>query len=316
MPNQYPYFKKIQMVIDINTKGRKKDLLKYFRDRAGEFLTEIRTKFADTQSDERAKAINKKLTETKDNLVAILLQKSERERWPNQERLESLLMITYCHIVVMIESRNTVRPYDYMDFSRRIGELWDPFCKLCFYHPVNDVSLFVPPLFSEVKRRLTDEIVTYINNLNISGSEKQELKSYYDKVWSLVTSGEIQLELDLHFISQDQKYVVDFKSGFGSNEKGNTNRLLLVATIYQNLDENYKCLLFVRSEENNSYFNTLKNSGIWEAYCGTEAYRKIHEFSGYDLKNWIESNIDWEKDFHSETSQHLKNNNLLQYLAW
>ena len=256
------------------------------------------------------------LNQTKDNLIATLLQKSEKEKWTNQEKLETILMITYCHIVVMIESRNSVRPYEYMDFSRRVGELWDPFCKLCFYYPINDVSLFVPPLFSEVKKKLTDEIIEYIDNLNISDEEKQDLKSYYDKVWSLVTSGEIQLELDLHFISNEQKYVVDFKSGFGSNEKGNTNRLLLVATIYQNLDDNFKCLLFVRAEENNSYFNTLKNSGIWEAYCGSEAYQKINEYSGYNLKNWIETNIDWENDFNAETTQHLTDNNLLQYLLW
>ena len=216
----------------------------------------------------------------------------------------------------MIESRNSVRPYEYMDFSRRVGELWDPFCKLCFYYPVNDISLFVPPLFSEVKKKMTDEITNYIDNLTISDEEKQELKRYYDKVWSLVSSGEIQLELDLHFTHNDQKYVVDFKSGFGSNEKGNTNRLLLVATIYQNLDDNYKCLLFVRAEENNSYFNTLKNSGIWEAYCGNEAYQKISEYSGYNLKQWTETNIDWATDFNAETTQHLTDNNLLQYLLW
>jgi hypothetical protein len=28
----------------------------------------------------------------------------------------------------------------------------------------------------------------------------------------------------------------------------------------------------------------LKNSGIWEAYCGSEAYQKISEYSGYNLK--------------------------------
>jgi hypothetical protein len=174
----------------------------------------------------------------------------------------------------------------------------------------------VPPLFSEVKKKMTDEIANYIDNLTISDEEKQELKRYYDKVWSLVSSGEIQLELDLHFSHNEQKYVVDFKSGFGSNEKGNTNRLLLVATIYQNLDFNYKCLLFVRAEENNSYFNTLKNSGIWEAYCGSEAYQKISEYSGYNLKQWTETNIDWATDFNAETTQHLTDNNLLQYLLW
>lgn len=304
------------MNITKDIKDKKQELLSYFRDRATEFLTQIKTRFAETQSDKRARSINEALNLTKGNLITTLLQQAEREKWANHEKLEAILMITYCNIVVMIESRNSVRPYEYMDFSRRVGELWDPFCKLCFYYPVNNISLFVPPLFSEVKKKLTDEIVAYIDNLNITEAEKQELKSYYDKVWSLVTSGEIQLELDLHFIHKDQKYVVDFKSGFGSNEKGNTNRLLLVATIYQNLDDKYKCLLFVRAEENNSYFNTLKNSGIWEAYCGNEAYQKINEYSGYNLKKWTEEHIDWASDFNAETTQHLTDNNLLQYLLW
>ena len=304
------------MNIDKNIKDKKQELLVYFRDRATEFLTQIKTKFADTQPDKRARAINEALNQTKNNLITTLLQHADKEKWTNQEKLEAILMITYCNIVVMIESRNSVRQYEYMDFSRRVGELWDPFCKLCFYYPVNDISLFVPPLFSEVKKKMTDEIADYIDNLTITNEEKQELKRYYDKVWSLVSSGEIQLELDLHFSQNDQKYVVDFKSGFGSNEKGNTNRLLVVATIYRNLDDNYKCLLFVRAEENNSYFNTLKNSGIWEAYCGNEAYQKISEYSGYNLKQWTETNIDWASDFNAETTLHLTDNNLLQYLLW
>jgi hypothetical protein len=163
---------------------------------------------------------------------------------------------------------------------------------------------------------MTDEIVNYIDKLKITDDKRQELKKYYDKVWSLVSSGEIQLELDLHFSYNDQKYVVDFKSGFGSNEKGNTNRLLLVATIYQNLDENYKCLLLVRADENNSYFNTLKKSTIWDAYCGNEAYEKIKEYSGYDLKLWTDTNIDWATDFDPETTAYFTDKNLLQYLLW
>ena len=279
-------------------------------------MTEIKQKYAETQPENRAKAINRDLNETKSKLIATTLQQAEKDKWTHQEKLECLLMITYCNIVVMMESRNSVRPYEYMDFSRRVGELWYPFCKLCFYYPIGDVLLFVPPLFSEVKKELTDEIVDYISNLNISEQEKEKLKKYYDKVWSLVTSGEIKLELDLHFVSNGQKYVVDFKSGFGSNEKGNTNRLLLVASIYKNLSENFKCLLFVRALENNSYFNTLKNSGIWDAYCGCEAYQKIMEYSGYDLKSWIESNMDWKNDFKPEAIAYFKEQNLLQYLLW
>ena len=304
------------MVIDKDIRQRKTELLTYFRNRASEFLAEIRTRLAENQSDKRAREINRLLNQTKETLIATLLQQAEREHWSNQEKLEAILLITYCNIIVMIESRNSVRTYEYMDFSRRIGELWDPFCKLCFHYPIRDISLFVPPLFSDVKRKLTTEITQYIDTLNITPDEKKELKIYYDKVWSLVTSGEVQLELDLHFVDNSQKYVVDFKSGFGSNEKGNTNRLLLVASVYQILNDGYKCLLFVRSEENNSYFNILRRSELWETYCGNAAYQKIYEYSGYDLKQWIETNIDWENDFNADTTSHLTENNLLQYLAW
>ena len=53
-----------------------------------------------------------------------------------------------------------------------------------------------------------------------------------------------------------------------------------------------------------------------QAYCGNEAYQKIKEYSGYDLKHWTENNIDWANDFNTETTQHLTDNHLLQYLLW
>lgn len=107
-------------------------------------------------------------------------------------------------------------------------------------------------------------------------------------------------------------------SGFASNEKGNTNRLLLVATVYKNLQLNYENLLMVRQKEdaNNQYFLRLKNSGLWNVTCYKETYKKIEFFTGFDLKNWIDKNIDWEKDLAPSTTEHLKNNNLLKYLEW
>jgi len=260
--------------------------------------------------------VNKALVETKENLFAILLQTAEKGKWANKEKLECILMITYANYIVMLEARNDVWQYEYMTFSRRIGELWEPFCKLCFSYPINNVSLFIPPLFSEVKQKLATEIETYIDKLKITDEEKAQLKKYYHKVWGLVTSGEIKLELDLHFLYNNQKFVVDFKSGFGSNEKGNTNRLLLVASIYKNLEENYKCMIFVRADDNNHYFQTLKNSGIWDAFSGNEAYGKMKEYSGFDIKEWIDKNVSWVKDFKEETMEHFTKNNLDQYLIW
>jgi len=304
------------MELDKSIKANKKELLTYFRDRGSEFLSEIKQNYGSTQYKEQASEINKALVEAKDNLIATLLQESEAKKWSNRDKLECILMITYCNYIVMLEYRNEVWPYEYMTFSRRIGELWEPFCKLCFLYPINNVSLFVPPLFSEVKTKLANEIRDYIDKLNITASQKKQLKIYYDKVWGLVTSGEIKLELDLHFMSGDERFVVDFKSGFGSNEKGNTNRLLLVASIYKNLEDKYRCLIFVRSADNNNYFKTLKNSGIWEAFSGASAYQQMKAYSGYDIKKWIDDNIKWKKDFKKETMDFILKNELDQYLVW
>jgi hypothetical protein len=218
----------------------------------------------------------------------------------------------------MIEIRNSVWNYDYMSFSRRIGELWEPFCKICFEYSINKLELFIPPLFSDVKKIMTEDIEKYIDKLTIKEIEKMELKKYYNKVWSMVTSGEIKLELDLHFKQNNKFYNIDFKSGFGSNEKGNTNRLLLVATIYKNLEKNYNCYLFVRSkeEENNQYFRQLRDSSVWTAFCGDNTYNEIFKFTGFNLKKWIANNINWSNDLNPETIEHFERNNFLKYLTW
>lgn len=304
--------------IDQNLGNRKNELLAYFRSRASESLRAIKEQYGETQFRKRATAINSEIKATRSALIENLLQCSQDEHWENNVLLNSHLMITYATYVAMLEYRNSVWPYEYMAFSRRIGELWEPFCKLCFQFPLTDIRLFVPPLFSDVKTNMTKEIEDYIDALSITDDQKTELKRYYNKVWSLVTSGEIKLELDCHFRDGEHRYNIDFKSGFGSNEKGNTNRLLLVATIYNNLEQNYRCILLVRSAEdlNNNYFQTLKNSGIWEAYCGTESYAKIQEYTGFNIGEWITSNVAWETDLDDEFLEHLQANDLMQYLVW
>lgn len=137
---------------------RKQELLLYFRGRAEESLEKIRNEYGVHQFRESATAINRAIMGTKDTLVKAVAQKAQLERWMNEDMLKCVLMITYASYVVMLESRNEVWPYDYMAFSRRVGELWEPFCKLCFEHPLSNAVLFVPPLFSEIKKKLTDEI--------------------------------------------------------------------------------------------------------------------------------------------------------------
>ena len=297
----------------------KRRLLDYYRSRGSELIVESKQVYADNEYRKRATHVNKGLRQARVNLVKILQQKSARENWDQLTVLQGVLSLTYTNYVVLLEARNEVWPYEYMAFTRRIGELWEPFCLLCWEYPLNTaMRYFVPPLFSEVKAKLVSEIQVFIQTLRIGREEKDELLHYYDKVWTLVTSGEIKLELDLHFELGASKYVVDFKSGFSSNEKGNTNRLLLVASTYKILDEGHKCLIFVRAPEdqNNHYLQTLKNSGIWEVNCGADTYDRIKEFTGFDLRDWLHENVTWSDDFHPNSYEHFKQNELLQYLQW
>jgi hypothetical protein len=96
------------------------------------------------------------------------------------------------------------------------------------------------------------------------------------------------------------------------------NRLLLVASIYEAINENHKCEIYVRAKEesNNRYLQTLKNSQLWSVYCGVEAYERMEEHTGFEMKKWINRNISWEDDFDRKTISHLLNNNLGTYLKW
>jgi hypothetical protein len=105
------------------------------------------------------------------------------------------------------------------------------------------------------------------------------------------------LDLDVHFTIASERYVIDCKTCFGSNEKENTNRLLLVASVYKNIElEDYRCLICVRSkeDESNHYLQTLKNSGLWEVSCGLDTSAKVTEFSGFDLRTWVKKNVTWD----------------------
>ncbi len=64
------------MRIDRALKNNKSVLLAYFRNRADEFLTEIKQKYAETRPENRAKAINRDLNETKSKLIATTLQQA------------------------------------------------------------------------------------------------------------------------------------------------------------------------------------------------------------------------------------------------
>jgi hypothetical protein len=97
--------------------------------------------------------VNKKLwRDLYPKLLADLVANAAVEKSSSEGLLDCQLRLFYCSLVVNLESRNQVVAYDYMDFSRRIGEVWEDFCKVCWDAPANAK---LKRLKSAVKLRLT-----------------------------------------------------------------------------------------------------------------------------------------------------------------
>ena len=265
---------------------------------------------------DQASAINQFINDIRDNSIRSL--KAHSNELTQSELLDEILIITYASYIVMLDARNSVWPYEYMAFARRIGELWEPFCKLPFEYPIKKLTIISPPDFNKVQDTIKKDATNYIDSLKLDQETKVELKRHYAIPWTMVDSGGIKLGLDLHFEQDGIHYNCDFKSGFSSNEKGNTNRLLLVASIYNSLGEIEKTILFVRQPEddNNHYLQTLKNSPYWDVYCANDGYTAMKRFTGFDMREWLDNNVDWENDISSELREHLEKNDLLRYLTW
>lgn len=294
----------------------KAEWISTFREVGDSILAEL-SKTRKSKND-KASEINKRIKEYREGEIANINTVAKCESWDNQTLLNEILLLTYASYIVMLEYRNKVWKYEYMAFARRIGELWEPFCKLAFDFPIKKLILIDPPDFDEVQTQIKSDAIGYIESLDLSKEIKAELKRHYDVPWTMVDSGGIKLGLDLHFEQNGIHYNCDFKSGFSSNEKGNTNRLLLVASIYNSLGEIEKTILFVRQaeDENNHYLQTLKNSPYWEVYCADDGYAAMKEFTGFDMRKWLNENADWKNDISAELKQHLESNDLLKYLTW
>lgn len=265
---------------------------------------------------DQASAINQYINDIRDNSIRSL--KANSNELSQSELLDEILIITYASYIVMLDARNSVWPYEYMAFARRIGELWELFCKLPFEYPIKKLTIIAPPDFNKVQDTIKRDATNYIDSLKLDQETKDELKRHYAIPWTMVDSGGIKLGLDLHFEQDGIHYNCDFKSGFSSNEKGNTNRLLLVASIYNSLGEIEKTILFVRQPEddNNHYLQTLKNSPYWDVYCANDGYAAMKRFTGFDMREWLDNNVDWKNDISSELREHLEKNDLLRYLTW
>ncbi len=166
----------MSLKIDGDFGSRKDALLTYLRSRTKELLGDVTRQHGTTQYKKRASGINKALGQERNAVESVIIQQAAKEQWSNADQLRAKLLLMHCTNAVMLESRNSVWPYDYMAFSRRIGELWEPFVTTCFALPVADnVSLFVPPLFDDIRDRLTQEVRDFIAQLAISEEDKTTL---------------------------------------------------------------------------------------------------------------------------------------------
>lgn len=75
------------MIIDKTIKEKKKELLSYFRDRASESLTIVKNRFAETQSDKRARAINESLNQTRKFLLLRLCSRLKKNSGQTRKNL-------------------------------------------------------------------------------------------------------------------------------------------------------------------------------------------------------------------------------------
>lgn len=297
-------------------KHSKQEYIEIFKEHAEKIFSDlVKSKLS---LNGKASEMNKCLKAFKEIKFSEILQLSKSENWSTEALLSELLLLTYSSYIVMLEYRNDIWLYEYMAFARRIGELWEPFCKLPFYYPIKSLQIIEPPAFTKIQSRIQLDANVFIDNLDLDDKIKTELKRKYEIPWTMVDSGGINLNLDLHFEQNEKHYNCDFKSGFSSNEKGNTNRLLLVASIFNYLGENENQIIFVRQKEseNNHYLQTLKNSKYWNVYCAEECYKAIHQFTGFDLRKWLNENAKWEEDISDGFRNHLKENDLLKYLTW
>lgn len=143
-----------------------------------------------------------------------------------------------------------------------------------------------------------------------------EVKSVFADVWELV--GEINMKEDEVFAVDDVPHVVDFKSGFGSNEKGNTLRLIGVGRAYRLWNPATQLFLLVRQTDNNNYLEVLKRSNLWQVHCGEEAYKKIDELTGANINDLRKEIVNFQEDLSENFFRDIDGQlaDLRSYLDW
>lgn len=287
----------------LNLEKLKQDILDEFHSRLTYIVQQLNTETPLRSGNIRAKAVNTVTNQIRKEWI------DQIRYYPPEDRTNASLVLEYCFSVASIEYRNSVWPYEYMAFSRRVGELWEGFCSAAWDFPVRSaLSRVQHPDFSDVRNTIRARLQQNIG----THSRQTEIQDDIEILFDII--GDINMREDEVFELEGIPHVIDFKSGFGSNEKGNMLRLRTVGKAYKLWDPATRLMLIVRQSANNNYLRVLKDEGLWEVHTGDDAYELISQLTGADMQ-WIRDNIiDWHNDLSRHCRSHLSG--LLSYLDW
>lgn len=284
----------------------KKTILAEFHDRLKDSVARVAREPISHQ--EKAQKVNALVSEVKEQILPRL------QTVPVEHRGESALLLQYCFSVAGLEYRHSVWPYEYMAFSRRIGELWEAFCSTAWDFPSNkNLERIVAPDFNLVRSVLMSRLK---DNIGADHPASKEMLADINTLFEII--GEINMNEDEVCAVAKQPHIIDFKSGFGSNEKGNMLRLDAVGKAYRVWNSKTRLMLLVRQNINNNYLEVLRKKGLWEVHTGSDAYDQMAAITGVDIQQIRARVISWGTDLSPSFLHHLKNQatDLTTYLEW
>jgi len=282
-----------------------------------EILADYRANLPDAVSAIAKKAISHQEKAKEVNLLIAQHRQKLRDALLNRDngvsKQQALLVLEYCTSVMSLEYRHSVWPYEYMALSRRVGELWERFCCSAWDHPSRaNVMRMAPPQFADVARALHTRVV----EATAAMPKREDVLKDVDTLLQLV--GEINMIEDEVFTVNGVPHVIDFKSGFGSNEKGNMIRLQTVGKAYKLWNPDTRLLFLVRQDENNNYLRVIQQAGLWDVRCGNAAYAAIDELTGSSMieirRDVINFKSDLSANFWNDMGAQLSD--LSKYLNW
>ena len=224
------------------------------------------------------------------------------------------VVVSYCHAVASIECRHRVWPYNLLDFSRRIGELWQATCLVAWtYATAPDmVNVADPPAFPDVRRRMLSDLWDLFH-------DHPNVEAGVDMVDAFTARMDgISMISDKLFHKADVPNVIDFKFAFKSNEKGNKNRVGELGWAYRQWNRDTRLCLVVCHTENNNYLRQLKDEGVWDVVTGRDAYALIGRHTGFDLLGLLDSCVDFRADLDVEFVKYIDHHhdNLCCSIDW